>query len=166
MAIGLRTDLMSAFKTSADRAWYLSAYLHFYGSQVVPVSVLNALGATPRGRGTYCWTDGVSEIWIRGDFSERPGPWAIQGTVNISQANFTVSSPAWAYDPHYDYSQKLDHEVAHLHPSPSEKWSMEECPDQALAFLWLGVSETFASFIDRMRSVDGSIPVPDSPDDP
>lgn len=163
MAIVPYVELLESFKTPVDRAWYLAAYQFTNGSRAVPVRVLDALGATPRGCGTYCYTDGTSEIYIRGDFTESPGAWAMHGTVNISQAHFTVSSPLWVYDPHYDYSRSQDHEIAHLHPSPTEKWSMEQCPRKVLDYLWEGVSTTFSAFIERQHIDNGGLPIPDDP---
>ena len=163
MPIVSYVDLQSSFQTAADRAWYFTAYQCIYGSQAVPVRVLSALGATPRGSGTYCWTDGTSEILVRGEFLKHPGPLASKGTVSISRAHYTITSPAWSYDPHYDFSQNADHKIAHLHPNEAEKWSMDEYPQKVLTFLRSGVSETFASFLDRMKSADDDIPVPDVP---
>ena len=163
MAIVSYADLQASFRTPADRAYYFTKYQYIYGSQAVPVRVLDVLGATPRGCGTYCWSDGASEMWIRGDFSDQPSSWASKGTVCISQANYTITSPTWYYDPHYDYSRNAEHEIAHLHPSSEEKWSMHVCPEKVLGFLREGISEEFARFLTCYETRDNELPLPAAP---
>lgn len=148
-------ELRTSFQSAADRAWYFTAFQHDLGSQAMPVTILNALGATPRGNGTYCWTDGDSEIWVYGSFNKHPGAYALDGTICVSKVHYTVSSPSWSYDPHYDYN-KIDeeHDMAHLHPNSTEKWSMDDCPEKVLDYLVSGVSQRFACFLEEMKEQD------------
>lgn len=143
------SSLFASFQTPADRAWYFTTYQCRYGSHNVPVSILHALGASARGSGTYCWTDGESELWIRGEFTERPDSWAVNGTVNITKAHYSVESPAWSWTAHYDYYLgDRAHEIAHFHKgNNSDPISMHDRGNEVLDCLELGLSDSFVRFL-------------------
>ena len=144
------SQLTRAFEDAADRVWYFTAYQRTNGSLYVPESVFHALGAVPKGNGTYCWENGESNLWVYGDYTRRPEQYAAIGTVNVSRAYYTAESPAWPCPVHYDYNRTdPKHEIAHLHPDNSSKWDMHTEGSVALGYLKKGLSKGFSSFIQK-----------------